>query len=231
VRGPLALRLGGLVASLVIPLITGTTTQVASAATPSRVVHERVRLAIQHLHVAPHSHTARYDRTKDFGDWIEQGGGCDTRAVVLTQESLVPVTKNSNCTVSKGKWFSYYNATYYYDAYGGAVQIDHTVPVENVWVSGAWRWTHATRVRYYNDLRDPRTLVGVDAYDNESKGDQDPTTWMPQHGTCRYLRSWVAVKTRWHLNVTVREKTRLTKLGAACPNRRITVTKALIVVR
>ena len=41
------------------------------------------------------------------------------------------------------------------------------MPVENVWVSGAWRWTQATRVAYYNDLGDGRTLVAVDAHDNE----------------------------------------------------------------
>ena len=34
------------------------------------------------------------------------------------------------------------------------IQIDHTVPVQNAWVSGAWRWTKATRVRYFNDLED-----------------------------------------------------------------------------
>ena len=89
------------------------------------------------------------------------------------------MTTNDYCTVSKGKWYSYYNARYYKNAYGGAVQIDHTVPVENAWVSGAWRWTKATRVRYYNDLGDPRTLVAVDAHDNEAKGDHDPTTWLP----------------------------------------------------
>jgi hypothetical protein len=114
------------------------------------------------------------------------------------------------------------------DAYGGVIQIDHTVPVENVWISGAWRWTKATRVRYYNDLRDPRTLVGVDAYDNESKGDQDPTTWLPADGRCRYVRYWVAVKARWHLSVTRAEKTKLAGLAGSCPNRRLTITKAAI---
>ena len=63
-----------------------------------------------------------------------------------------------------------------------SLQIDHTVPVENAWISGAWQWTQATRVRYYNDLGDPRTLVAVDSHDNESKGDHDPTTWLPSHG-------------------------------------------------
>ena len=55
----------------------------------------------------------------------------------LKTESLSPTTQNSYCTVSRGKWFSFYNGRYYFNAYGGTLQIDHVVPVENAWVSGA----------------------------------------------------------------------------------------------
>lgn len=108
-----------------------------------------------------------------------------------------------------------------------SLQIDHTVPVENTWISGAWRWTQATRVRYYNYLKDSRTLVAVDSHDNESKGDQDPTTWLPSQWKCRYIRYWVAVKTRWHLSVTDRERRALLKTGP-CPNRKLTIAKVVI---
>ena len=206
-----------------------------SAATSGRqqasVVHERLRSAIKQLPVGRHRHAASYDRDRQFGDWITQYGECDTRAVVLKTESLRPTTQNEYCTIKKGKWYSYYNAKYYYNAYGGAVQIDHTVPVENAWVSGAWRWTKATRVRYYNDLGDPRTLVGVDAHDNEVKSDQDPTTWMPSHGHCRYVKYWVAVKTRWSLTVTAAEKAKLGRVAAGCPNTKLRVRKAVIHLR
>jgi hypothetical protein len=220
--------LGGLAVALAATTATGVPSEAALTAVLSKVVHVRERAAITGLHIAAHSHAPSYARTADFGSWIEQGGGCDTRAVVLKTESLKPTTANSNCTVERGRWFSYYNAVYYTNAYGGAVQIDHTVPVENVWVSGAWRWTQDTRVRYYNDLRDSRTLVAVDAYDNESKGDQDPTAWLPSHGQCRYVRSWVAVKTRWHLSVTQAEKAQLTTIARGCPNPRLTILKAAI---
>src|SRR5262249_41074602 len=150
--------------------------------------------------------------------------------VVLIQESLKPVTKNFFCTVSKGRWYSYYNAKYYTNAYGGKVQIDHTVPVENAWISGAWKWTKATRVRYYNDLGDPRTLVAVDAHDNESKGDQDVTSWLPSHGVCRYIRSWVAVKTRWHLSVTAAEREALIN-DDPCPRSKLTIKTAQVTHR
>ena len=218
-------------ASTVLAMIGLSAPHVTAAPAGKAVVHVRLRAAIRHLPVAEHSHVASYDRTKDFGDWITQHGECDTRAVVLITESLKPVTKSYYCTVSKGEWFSYYNGKYYKNAYGGIVQIDHTVPVENVWISGAWRWTKKTRVRYYNDLKDTRTLVGVDAHDNEAKGDQDPTTWLPDKGVCRYVRYWVAVKTRWHLNVTTTEKATLADLAASCPNSKLTITKAVIAYR
>ena len=197
----------------------------------SSVVERHLRAALRHLPVARHSHAGSYNRTAAFGDWISQGGGCDTRAVVLKAESLRRTTQNSNCTIETGRWYSFYNARYYTRAYDGAVQIDHVVPVENAWVSGAWRWTHATRVRFYNDLGDARTLVAVDRHDNESKGDQDPTSWMPSHGKCRYLRSWVAVKTRWPLSVSATERATLLRIASGCTNRVIRVTPARVDLR
>jgi hypothetical protein len=190
------------------------------------VVKEHLRRAIRRLPVAKHSHAGSYNRVKDFGDWIDQGKGCDTRAVVLKQESLSPTTQNRYCTVKTGKWYSYYNGKTYLKA--SQLQIDHTVPVENVWISGAWKWTKSTRVRYYNDLHDSRTLVAVDSHDNESKGDSAPTDWLPANGSCRYLKYWTAVKTRWHLTVTSRESRKLHRLATNCPNPLIRVRLATV---
>jgi hypothetical protein len=189
-------------------------------------VNAPLRTAIGNLPVAAHSHASSYDRSSEFGTWTTQYGECDTRAVVLKDESLKPTTQNSYCTVETGRWYSYYNAAYYSSAYGGVLQIDHTVPVENAWVSGAWRWTHADRVRFYNDLGDGRSLVAVDRHDNEAKGDGDPTQWLPSHGRCRYVRSWVAVKIRWRLTVTSAEKSRLRSLASNCANTTLTVHRA-----
>lgn len=206
------------------PTVSASSSAAHTSSPRPRVVRERVRTAIRHLPVARHSHGGSYNRTKDFGDWIEQGGGCNTRAVVLKQESLTSTTQNRYCTVKTGKWRSYYNAQTYTKA--SQLQIDHTVPVENAWVSGAWKWNKATRVRYYNDLSDWRTLVAADIHDNEAKGDKDPTHWLPSHGTCRYVNYWTAVKTRWHLHVTGAEKRKLQRLASNCPNRVIRVRLA-----
>lgn len=185
-----------------------------------------MRTAIRRLPVARHSHAGSYSRAKDFGNWIDQGKGCDTRAIVLKKESLTRTTQNKYCTIKTGKWRSYYNGQTY--SLARKLQIDHTVPVENAWVSGAWKWSKATRVRYYNDLTDARTLVAVDVHDNEAKGDQDPTGWLPAEGQCRYVKYWTAVKTRWHLNVTRAEKRKLQALGKTCPNTVIRVRLATL---
>lgn len=190
-----------------------------------------LRTAVQQLTVAPQSHAASYDRERQFGNWSMQYGACDTRAVVLKAESLKPTKQNEYCTILSGRWYSYYDGRYYTSPYGGALQIDHTVPVENAWVSGAWRWTRGTRVRFYNDLGDPRSLVAVDRHDNEAKGASSPEEWMPTHGRCRYIRSWVAVKTRWHLAVTKSEKRALSSYATRCANRPLTVARAAIRLR
>jgi hypothetical protein len=216
---------------LVTASVFGTPPVHASGTPDAGVVRTHLRAAIRHLPVAPRSHAGAYNRSKAFGDWISQGGGCDTRAVVLKTESLRPTTQNRYCTIKTGRWYSFYNARYYSNAYGGVVQIDHVVPVENAWISGAWRWTHGTRVRYYNDLGDSRTLVGVDRSDNEAKGDRDPAHWMPSHGKCRYLRYWVAVKTRWQLTVSSREKANLLSIASGCTNPAMTLKPARVDLR
>jgi hypothetical protein len=197
-----------------------------TVAAKSRTLHIAPLDAIRRLTVAKHSHGASYDRQKDFGHWIRQGRGCNTRAVVLEQESREPTTHSGACIVRTGRWLSYFNARYYTQA--DALQIDHTVGVENAWVSGAWRWTHQTRVRYYNDLGDTRTLVAVDRDDNVAKGEQDPTTWLPKRGHCSFVRHWITVKTRWHLSVTAAEKTTLRKLAHGCDARSLTIRLATI---
>jgi hypothetical protein len=77
--------------------------------------------------------------------------------------------------------------------------IDHLSPLAEAWDSGAWAWDADTRMRYADDLDDPRSLIAVSASANRSKGDQDPAEWMPPAASyaCTYITDWVAVKTRW----------------------------------
>lgn len=126
----------------------------------------------------------------------------NTRAEVLISEAEAdtPITYTilSRCTVAMGRWFSYYDRVSWTLALD--VDIDHMVPVAEAWSSGARTWTSARRQAFATDLGDYRTLVGVTDNVTQSKGDQDPFTWLPAYGKCRYVAGWVAVYIRWELS-------------------------------
>ena len=131
--------------------------------------------------------------------------------------------------MQRGKWRSYYDGAETRDS--TAFDIDHAVALAEAWDSGAKRWTADTRTRYANDLGDRRSLVAVSASSNRSKGDQDPAEWLPSRSTCRYLRAWVAVKTRWHLKVDRTEKDVLVRRAGRCDNVRMSVAVARVEYR
>ena len=179
--------------------------------------------AVEDLAVASEVRTG-YSRDL-FPHWVDaDGDGCHTRNEVLIAEADDPVTITGTCTITKGRWFSYYDRVSWTDP--ADVDIDHMVPLAEAWDSGARTWTTATRQAFANDLGDSRTLVGVTDNVNQAKGDQDPATWLPQYDRCRYLREWVAVKHRWRLSVDSQELSALRSLAASCSNTTITVTLA-----
>jgi len=179
--------------------------------------------AISDLTVATEVRTG-YSRDL-FPHWVDaDGDGCDTRREVLIAEADDPVTVGSGCSLSGGRWFSYYDRVSWTDQ--GRVDIDHMVPLAEAWDSGARSWSTSVRQSYANDLGDSRSLVGVTDSVNQTKGDQDPDEWMPTYDSCRYLREWVAVKHRWRLTVDSAEKGALQSLASGCTNSTITVTLA-----
>lgn len=188
----------------------------------------RLRKLISLLVVAEAAPGDDYDREAQFGDWVEQGDGCDTRAVVLRTESLRQTEQVSACTITTGKWISLYNGKTYRNAYGGLVQIDHVVPVKNAWISGAVAWTQATRVDFYNDLADPRALVAVDGPSNSAKGDSSPDQWLPAVNKCLYVEYYAVTKYRWALSTTQAEKASMTSLAGTCQNVRVRLVTATV---
>jgi Lamin Tail Domain/Protein of unknown function (DUF1524) len=157
------------------------------------------------------------------------GDGCDTRDEVLIAEATRAPEIGPDCSLSGGKWFSYYDKQSTTDP--STFDIDHVVPLAEAWDSGARAWTASTRKRYANDLRDPRTLVAVSAHANRSKSDQDPAEWMPTYHQCRYVKQWVAVKIRWHLTANRAEKRFLVSKATSCPRTRVKVTRARVAKR
>ncbi len=214
---------------------TAPTVAAAAAATgqsPPYAVNRKALLKVKLRAALRRLPTARqtprgYDRSK-FGGWRDADRDCrDTRAEVLVSESRRAVT--GRCTVTRGRWYSSYDRRFWRRA--SDVDIDHLVPLFEVWRSGGKRWGTARRVAYANDLADARVLRAVTDNVNQSKGDGDPASWLPQYGRCGYVGQYVAVKTRWSLRVDAAEKQAMRKVASHCPNTLIRVHKARVVTR
>jgi hypothetical protein len=166
--------------------------------------------------VVASEHSSGYDRSK-FTLWVDADhDGCNTRYEVLIAEAVIAPHVGSGCQLTGGKWFSRYDGVTTTDP--STFDIDHLVPLAEAWQSGAWRWDADTRKRYANDLGYGPDLVAVTAHSNRSKGEQEPTTWLPPRTSfdCRYMAWWVAVKWRWHLKIDSGEKTFLSSHLSGC---------------
>ena len=225
VRRAGVLALVTLVAAVGLAVVTdvaeGPTAQAA-------VVKKRLVGMTKGLKVAPEVRRG-YDRDK-FSHWTNKGDGCDTRDLVLIQEARIKPVVTADCDLRGGRWFSYYDGRRTGDP--STFDVDHMVPLAEAWDSGARRWNAGTRRRFANDLFDRRALVAVTAASNRSKSDSDPADWLPRRAArCRYVREYVAVKTRWRLTVNRGEKRALLRTARSCRNKVVTVRTAKIVLR
>lgn len=151
-----------------------------------------------------------YDRNA-FGRWFDKDRDCrDTRAEILIDESLVPVVMDERgCRVISGMWIDYFTFEVLTDA--SIIDIDHLVPVFEVWIRGAYAWTRAERVYFYNDRLN---LVVTHQSVNRSKGNKKPHQL--EHliaNMCGFVIRWFEVKDRYQLSFDeeelhfIREKT------------------------
>ncbi len=180
----------------------------ASAGDPAGARGELATLTVG----APQSMSG-YSRAR-FPHWIDQGGGCNTRDLVLKRQGQ-GVVATAPCKITDGTWLSPYDNRTYTDPQ--KVDVDHVVPLANAWRSGANGWTETRRQDFANDLTHPQ-LLAVAVAQNRAKGDQDPSQWKPPNHDywCRYAEDWIAVKHFWALTVTAAEKTALTDMLETC---------------
>ncbi len=163
--------------------------------------------------------TGGYDRDL-FAVWIDaDDNGCDTRDEVLLAENLAPTdAASAGCVPIPGLWRSTYDGIDFTDP--SQLDVDHLVSLKEAWDSGAWAWTPDRRIAYANDLTDGRTLVAVSATSNRSKGDRDPSNWIPEddRAVCQFVGDWIAVKARWSMSMDPSEHGRLGNLiDDQCP--------------
>ncbi|MFD5557636.1 HNH endonuclease family protein [Streptomyces sp. NPDC127068] len=201
------------VALAVLPLTL--TAQTVHAAAPEETAPLGVAVGL--LPVSDESREG-YARTK-FRHWnagLDLRDGCNTRAEVLISEAMAAPAVGPGCALSGGEWSSYYDVQHVVGAAG--LDIDHMVPLAEAWDSGASVWSAARREAYANDQAAPQSLVAVTAKTNRSKGDKDPSDWLPPAASalCRYAVEWTSTKLRWGLAADQEEQRRLYQLAAGC---------------
>lgn len=94
--------------------------------------------------------------------------------------------------------------------------MDHTVALAEAWRSGAWKWTSAQRQAFANDLENKEALIAVTVSTNRSKGDKDPSQWLPAKEKCSYVQNWISVKNKYALSVDALEAETLNTLLSSC---------------
>jgi len=146
-----------------------------------------------------------YDRDL-FVHWTdEDADGCDTRREVLLRDAHSGLRPGSGpeCRIVSGVWYSVYDDAWVEGSPAG-IHVDHVVPLQEAWDSGAHAWDPGRRRAFANDLDG---LAAVTAAVNEAKGAGDPAQWMPPNADhrCDYVAWWIAIKARWELTVDGRE--------------------------
>ena len=143
-----------------------------------------------------------YDRNL-YEHWTDADGDClNTRQEVLIAESQSPVSFDSTgCRVVTGRWFDPYTGQRVSDP--SILDIDHLIPLAEAHRSGAHSWTPSQRRKFANDLTHIDSLIAVTAASNRSKGDSDPSSWLPPNEgfRCEYVRRWVIAKATWGLDM------------------------------
>jgi hypothetical protein len=199
---------------------SGSAALAAASSPPAWVTTAKAQLAELRVRVA--APMVGYDRDKFGPAWKDvDHNGCDTRNDILKRDlTRIVFRSGSNCVVSTGVLRDPYTGrlTRFVRGVGSsnAVQIDHVVALADAWRTGAARWTAARRLRYANDRV---VLLAVDGPQNESKGDDDASEWLPPRTPydCRYVAKQVTIKTKYTLWVTRRERNAMAGVLASWP--------------
>ncbi|MEE1774844.1 HNH endonuclease family protein [Streptomyces sp. NPDC048210] len=183
--------------------------------------------AIDRLPVAE-EHREGYKRTlyKHWNRGLNATDGCDTRREVILSEAVNAPEVAVGCKLTGGSWRSAYDGLVVSDA--GRLDVDHFVPLAEVYDSEQTPWSAERREAYANDQGSADTLIAVSAASNRSKSDKDPAQWMPTDGAyqCTYAATWVATKLRWDLAVDDAERQALLGTAEDCTGTTVTYEPA-----
>jgi hypothetical protein len=163
-----------------LPKAVSTTTQVSSA-----------------------SSSSTYNRTRDFGSWLDEDGDCmNTRHELLASLSTGPIT-TSGCRVIHGRWNDPYTGLIFTES--SQLDIDHIVPLKWAWDHGADKWSQKQRLSFAND---ERNLLAVKASANRAKSADGPLDWLPpnQDYQCEYVLRFKRLALTWKLEFGDQER-------------------------
>lgn len=150
-----------------------------------------------------------------FGQpWLDvDGDGCDQRSQVLARDLANAERKPGRCAVTAGTLNDPYTGETITSV--SKIQIDHVVPLAEMWRTGAANWSPQQRTEAANNLGN---LVAVKGTTNQQKGDQTPDQWLPPNAGyhCSYARIYITVKYAYKLTVTAPERAALTNGLATC---------------
>ena len=145
---------------------------------------------------------AKYNR-KSWKHWTVKN--CqNTRHRVLIKNSLKKPTLSKNgCYVVKGLWLDPYTNKHFTNP--RKLDIDHLVPLYEVYLSGGKNWTSQQKKEYANNMS---VLIPVYYKANRKKGAKDVANWMPSNKKyhCKYLKTWIQIKVKYKLSMDNKEK-------------------------
>ncbi|WP_024805088.1 HNH endonuclease family protein [Nocardia sp. BMG51109] len=193
------------------------------------------------LTVAPEASMNGYSREKfphwdtnkpehEFGADFAQYAKCTTREVMLLRDATGSVkldAKTCDLTVSKGGgWRDQYGVLdrksgkleeYKFTTDPSGMDADHIVALAEAWRSGAASKDENTRRNIANDAGN---LVVSDPTANRSKGDQDPSDYLPPGAfRCVYIDHYIKVKIKYALTIDSDEQSALRTAVDDCVKR------------
>lgn len=138
-----------------------------------------------------------YDRNT-FGDWKDENRNCiNTRHEVLIRDALQYQLDEQGCKVVSGLWIDFYTGEYLDDV--SLIDIDHVVPLKEIWDSGGSAYSKTMLRTMFNDIDN---LVVTHRKINRSKGSWEPHEWHrfdELSNYCGFLSKWTNFKMKYYL--------------------------------
>jgi len=176
--------------------------------------------ALDGLPVRARAATTGFSRSSLAWAWRDtDGNGCDTADDVLRRDLQAAVVAADGCRVLSGTLEDPYSAAvvrYPRDP----VRIDHVVPLEEAWATGAQTLSPSRRAALAND---PLNLIATTAAMIGRKGSWDATGWLPPRASyrCAYVARQIAVKRDYGLWVTTAERAAMASVLIGCPDQQL----------